>query len=127
MTAYSPSHKLSLNGSKIINENDAHSFSGVLNSIIVDVYKRRRRLLAFTGWECRMFHYRFQPDFFYRSLVFCRLFMNLMRCPYCARPLKIFGTYCRACRRYILRWTLLAFFGLAIIIILFLVLQLLSE
>ena len=27
-----------------------------------------------------------------------------MRCPYCARPLRMGGMRCRACRRYVLRW-----------------------
>ena len=28
----------------------------------------------------------------------------MAKCPYCHRPLRQFGTRCRACRRYILRW-----------------------
>ena len=26
------------------------------------------------------------------------------KCPYCARPLRMWGLRCRACRRYVLRW-----------------------
>ena len=29
---------------------------------------------------------------------------RMAKCPYCHRPLRRFGTRCRACRRYILRW-----------------------
>ena len=41
-----------------------------------------------------------------------------MKCLYCARPLRKGGLWCRACRRYILRWphfALLALAGLAVL------------
>ena len=28
----------------------------------------------------------------------------MIKCPYCARPLRMGGIKCRACRRYVLRW-----------------------
>lgn len=44
------------------------------------------------------------------------------KCPYCARPLKMAGTRCRACRRFVLGWphiTLLLLLGTAIVLGLF--------
>jgi hypothetical protein len=29
----------------------------------------------------------------------------MSKCPYCARPLRMGGIRCRACRRYIFHWT----------------------
>ncbi|MEJ7708474.1 MAG: hypothetical protein WKF84_01090 [Pyrinomonadaceae bacterium] len=47
----------------------------------------------------------------------------LMYCPYCARPLKMMGTRCRACRRYILGWPHLAALAFVIIGVILLVLN----
>ena len=41
-----------------------------------------------------------------------------MKCTYCARPLRMGGLWCRACRRYVLRWphiTVLALAGRAVL------------
>jgi hypothetical protein len=38
------------------------------------------------------------------------------KCPYCARPLRGFGVKCRACRRYVLRWSHLVVLGAVVII-----------
>ncbi|HYX43202.1 MAG TPA: hypothetical protein VE821_15960 [Pyrinomonadaceae bacterium] len=37
----------------------------------------------------------------------------MTKCPYCQRPLRRFGTRCRACRRYVLRWPHIVLLSLA--------------
>ena len=47
--------------------------------------------------------------------------LNMLKCPYCARPLRGLGLRCRACRRYVLRWPhmiLLSVVGLAAVVLL---------
>jgi hypothetical protein len=39
-----------------------------------------------------------------------------MRCPYCARPLSMLGTKCKACRRYILGWSHIIIVAVIVII-----------
>jgi hypothetical protein len=50
-----------------------------------------------------------------------------MRCPYCARPLSMLGTKCRACRRYILSWTHVTVIGALILLGLFILIDALSR
>ena len=45
----------------------------------------------------------------------------MLKCLYCARPLRGLGMKCRACRRYVLRWPhmiALSIIGLAAVLIL---------
>ena len=51
----------------------------------------------------------------------------MTKCPYCHRPLRQFGTRCRACRRYILRWPHFVLLSLASLAALALLLDLLLK
>jgi hypothetical protein len=51
----------------------------------------------------------------------------MTKCPYCQRPLRRFGTRCRACRRYILRWPHIVLLSLAALTGLALLLDLLIK
>ena len=51
----------------------------------------------------------------------------MAKCPYCHRKLRQFGTRCRACRRYILRWPHIAVLSLAALTALALLLDLLYK
>jgi hypothetical protein len=50
---------------------------------------------------------------------------RMAKCPYCHRPLRQFGTRCRACRRYVLRWPHIVLLSVAVLTGLALLLDLL--
>ena len=51
----------------------------------------------------------------------------MSKCPYCHRRLRQWGTRCRACRRYVLRWHHIALLSLAALAALALLLDLLYK
>lgn len=46
-----------------------------------------------------------------------------MKCLYCARPLRRGGLWCRACRRYVLRWPHIAALVVAVVAVLYALLE----
>ncbi len=49
----------------------------------------------------------------------------MAKCPYCARPLRMAGLRCRACRRYVLRWPHMVVLSFVLLAAVVLILELL--